>query len=201
MSIFNKIKEVISDKTKLIKLLYFISLILGLVTLSLFSLDLDNGNEYRNFYMVAFDGSSTNMLYLVTAIIIFYYVLTSAFSFIANTFFPRKDPKVRSNSLKYARFNEILTFSLTGVFAIMVLVFFILIKVFIGTNMNVGFSVLIGIFAFTSIVVNGLGDYYDEVLTNIRAKEIIDQKKKEAEEAKIAREEKEKKTKKTPSKK
>ena len=35
MSIFNKIKEVISDKTKLIKLLYFISLILGLVTLSL----------------------------------------------------------------------------------------------------------------------------------------------------------------------
>lgn len=191
MTIIEKIKKLFEDKKRIISVSYIASFILGIITLGLFTLDLDTGKEYKNFYMISLKQSSDNIAYFLIAIIVIYFFVTSTISFVTTSFFERKDPKVKSNSIKYARFNELLAISLTSVFSIIVLVLFCLVHVLIDESIDIGISILLGIFAFLTIFISGIGDYYDEVLNNKRAREIIEERKKQAEEAKLIREKKE----------
>ena len=183
-----KIKELFKNKNNIIKCSYLTSLILSVITLGLFALDLDNTSAYKNFYMIAFGENTTyRMWYLLAALIFFYYVLTEVYSIVMNFYGKRKDPKVKNNSLKYAKFNEISAIVITELFAIFILIFLCLTSNFYA-NINTGICVLLGILAFVSLSFDGIGDYFEEVVTNIRAREIIEERKLEQEKAKALRE-------------
>ena len=183
-----KIKELFKNKGNIIKCSYLTSLILSVITLGLFALDLDNTSAYKNFYMIAFGENTTyRMWYLLAALIFFYYVLTEVYSIVMNFYGKRKDPKVKNNSLKYAKFNEISAIVITELFAIFILIFLCLTSNFYA-NINTGICVLLGILAFVSLSFDGIGDYFEEVVTNIRAREIIEERKLEQEKAKALRE-------------
>ena len=183
-----KIKELFKNKDNIIKCSYLTSLILSVITLGLFALDLDNTSAYKNFYMIAFGENTTyRMWYLLAALIFFYYVLTEVYSLVMNFYGKRKDPKVKNNSLKYAKFNEISAIVITELFAIFILIFLCLTSNFYA-NINTGICVLLGILAFVSLSFDGIGDYFEEVVTNIRAREIIEERKLEQEKAKALRE-------------
>ena len=183
-----KIKELFKNKDNIIKCSYLTSLILSVITLGLFALDLDTTSAYKNFYMIAFGENTTyRMWYLLSALIFFYYVLTEVYSLVMNFYGKRKDPKVKNNSLKYAKFNEISAIVITELFAIFILIFLCLTSNFYA-NINTGICVLLGILAFVSLSFDGIGDYFEEVVTNIRAREIIEERKLEQEKAKALRE-------------
>lgn len=195
-----KIKELFKNKENIIKCSYLTSLILSVITLGLFALDLDTSSAYKNFYMIAFGENTTyRMWYLLAALIFFYYVLTEVYSLVMNFYGKRKDPKVKNNSLKYAKFNEISAIVITELFAIFILVFLCLTSKFYA-NINTGVCVLLGILAFVSLSFDGIGDYFEEVVTNIRAREIIEERKLEQEKAKALREKENKEGKKEDNK-
>ena len=189
-----KLKELFKNKEKVISLSYLISLVLGLITLGLFALDIDKSSStYQNFYTIAFKESQNRMWYLLAALIFFYYILTIIYSLASSLFMKRKDPKVKGTTLKYAKFNEISAIVITEIFAVYILVFLVLTKTLVDDNLSTGISVLVGLMAFLTLTFDGIGDYFEEAITNQRAREIIEQRKIEAENAKIEREKEEKK--------
>lgn len=194
-----KLKKLFESKLNIMKCSYVISLFFATICLGLFALDLNTSSQtYQNFYMIAFNNTTSNQTwYMIAILVFFYYFVIEVYSVISNFYFKRKDPKVKSTTLKYARFSELSTAIINEIFAIYILVFFILMNKLVNDNISTSISILIGILAFLSLSFDAVGDYFDEVLSNERAREIIQERKIEEEKAKKEREENNNSTSKT----